>query len=119
MSAATAVYVPAHSHDAAFGAKTSRGVVAAEYLVEIVRYKQATYNAVFPDVPGCVATSTDLNEVRSLIKDGLRFHLELLVKEGKELPEVRTTSSTGGELDAEEEFIEAAYVQFTLQVVPQ
>ncbi len=53
--------------------------MTAEYLVEVVRYK-ATYNAVLPDVPGCVATSTDLNKVRDLIKDGLRLHLELMLK---------------------------------------
>lgn len=102
---ATAVHIPAHSH---------HNMVTAEYLMEVVRYK-TTYNAVLPDVPGCVATSTDLNKVKDLIKEGLRLHLELMLKEGQALPEARTTSSSGDDLDDEEEFVEAAYVQVKLE----
>lgn len=89
--------------------------VTAEYILEIVRYK-ATYNAVLPDVPGCVATSTDLNKCKDLIKDGLRLHLDLLLKAGHELPAVQTASSSGEYLDDEEEFVEAAYVRVQLEL---
>lgn len=49
----TAAYIPAQNDHTVSGANRLGRVVTAE-LVEVVRYK-TTYNAVLPDVPGCVA----------------------------------------------------------------
>lgn len=79
------------------------------YLVVIIRCG-ATYGAHLPDVPGCIATSKDLNTVRSLIRDGLVLHLEGMLDDGDNLPEARTThfSKTPSE---EEEMIEQMWIK--------
>jgi predicted RNase H-like HicB family nuclease len=50
----------------------------------------ATYNAFFPDVPGCFATSADLATVKTRIETCLRTHLNDMLEDGEALPEPKT-----------------------------
>ena len=94
---------------ATYEARSASGLVTlcralkASYLVVILKY-YATYNAFFPDVPGCVATSTNLGEVRKLIAECLQLHLPALLMDGLPLPEPKTREYT--ELEPEDELVE-------------
>jgi predicted RNase H-like HicB family nuclease len=54
----------------------------------IVIEKGATsYGAYVPDLPGCVAVGETLEEVRTLIREAVDFHLEGLREDGEAVPE--------------------------------
>jgi predicted RNase H-like HicB family nuclease len=48
------------------------------------------YSAYVPDLPGCMATGSSLAEVRSLIRDAIKFHIEGLREDGLSVPEAAT-----------------------------
>jgi len=56
------------------------------YLV-IFEKANDNYCAYSPDLPGCVATGSNRNEVERNIKEAISFHIEGLVKDGLPLPE--------------------------------
>ena len=44
------------------------------------------YSADVPDLPGCVAAATTLEETRRLIKEAIEFHIEGLRINGDKVP---------------------------------
>ncbi len=44
------------------------------------------YSAYSPDLPGCVATGADLEEVSEAMREAIAFHLEGMREEGLPLP---------------------------------
>jgi len=48
------------------------------------------YSAYVPDLPGCVATGINLQEINQQIKEAIAFHLEGLREEGLSIPEPTT-----------------------------
>ncbi len=57
-----------------------------------VVYEQTPRNwsAYVPDLPGCIATGATRDEVEVLIRDGIRFHLELMRESGEAIPPATT-----------------------------
>jgi predicted RNase H-like HicB family nuclease len=45
------------------------------------------YSAYVPDLPGCVAAATTLEETRQLIKEAIEFHIEGMRINGEMVPE--------------------------------
>jgi len=45
------------------------------------------YSAYIPDLPGCVAAGSDLEETKKLIKEGMALHISAMEKDGDEIPE--------------------------------
>lgn len=45
-----------------------------------------SYGATVPDLPGCVAVAETLDEVESLIREAIDFHIEGLKKDGLPVP---------------------------------
>jgi predicted RNase H-like HicB family nuclease len=45
------------------------------------------YSAYVPDLPGCVAAATTLEETRKLIKEAIEFHIEGMRINGDMVPE--------------------------------
>lgn len=41
------------------------------------------YSAYLPDIPGCVATGTTLQEVKQKMQQALQFHLEGLIEDAE------------------------------------
>jgi predicted RNase H-like HicB family nuclease len=64
----------------------------------IVEKTTSNYSAYVPDLPGCIATGTSIEEVLSQIQSAISFHLEGLQLEGLPIPEPTTVC----------EYIEAA-----------
>lgn len=52
-----------------------------------------SYGASVPDLPGCVAVAEGLEEVKTLIKEAIEFHIEGLREDGLPIPEPSTTAA--------------------------
>jgi predicted RNase H-like HicB family nuclease len=48
------------------------------------------YSAYVPDLPGCVATGANIQDVNQQIKEAIAFHLDGLREEGLPIPEPTT-----------------------------
>ena len=49
-----------------------------------------SYGAYVPDLPGCVAVGETLDEITTLIREAIEFHLEGLRDAGQPIPEPTT-----------------------------
>lgn len=45
------------------------------------------FSAYVPDLPGCVATGTTVEETEKLIREAIEMHVEGLRADGQEIPE--------------------------------
>ena len=65
-----------------------------------VVYEQTPSNwaAYVPDLPGCVATGATRDEVKGLIREGIRLHLGLMRESGEDIPPATTSV---GSVDAD------------------
>lgn len=55
------------------------------YLV-VVEKGPSSYGAHVPDLPGCIAAGETKEEVLSLIREAIEFHIEGLKQEGLPIP---------------------------------
>ncbi len=55
----------------------------------VVIYEKGTssYGAYVPDLPGCIAVSSTLEEVQTLIQEAIEFHIEGLQEDGDDVPQ--------------------------------
>ncbi len=56
------------------------------YIALIHKDPDSDYGASFPDLPGCVAVATSLDEVLAEAKEALAFHIEGMVQDGEKVP---------------------------------
>jgi predicted RNase H-like HicB family nuclease len=61
------------------------------YLV-IVEKGPSSYGAHVPDLPGCIAAGETKEEVLTLIREAIEFHLEGLMEDGQTIPTPASTS---------------------------
>lgn len=45
------------------------------------------FSAYVPDLPGCVAAASSLDETRQLIREAIEFHIEGMRMNGEKVPE--------------------------------
>jgi predicted RNase H-like HicB family nuclease len=45
------------------------------------------YSAHVPDLPGCIAAASTLEETRQLVKEAIEFHIDALQDNGEAVPE--------------------------------
>ena len=65
-----------------------------QYLAVFEHDKEAdSYGTYVPDLPGCVAVGEDMESVRRLIEEAIRFHLESLRESGVAIPIPSSTAS--------------------------
>ncbi len=64
-----------------------------EYAV-IYEKGPASWGAYLPDLPGLVAAGDTLEEVQTLIKEGLQIHLESMLEDGDPIPEATSLVGT-------------------------
>jgi predicted RNase H-like HicB family nuclease len=62
-----------------------------QYLV-IVEKGPSSYGAHVPDLPGCVAVGETKDEVLTLIREAIEFHLEGMKQDGESIPPPSSTS---------------------------
>ncbi len=61
------------------------------YLV-IVEQGPSSFGAYVPDLPGCVAAAETREEVLTLIREAIEFHLEGLREDGQPIPSASSSS---------------------------
>ena len=61
------------------------------YLV-VVEKGPSSYGAHVPDLPGCIAAGDTKEEVLSLIREAIEFHIEGLKQDGQPIPPPSSTS---------------------------
>ena len=66
-------------------------MMKSKFLV-VIEKGDANYSAYSPDVPGCIATGTSVEETLGNILSALEFHLEGMAKHGDPLPVPQTLS---------------------------
>ena len=67
-----------------------RGYIA---LINKSEKNNADYGVMFPDFPGCVFGGKSVDEALKNAKEGLAFHIEVLVDAEEVLPKPSTSSS--------------------------
>jgi predicted RNase H-like HicB family nuclease len=60
-----------------------------KYLVVVEKAKK-NYAAYVPDLPGCIATGSTIEEVQSNIRSAVAMHVEGLREDGLPVPEPQT-----------------------------
>jgi len=58
----------------------------SKYTV-FIESTETGYSAYVPDLPGCVAAASTLDETRQLIKEAIEFHIEGMRMHGEAVPE--------------------------------
>ena len=71
--------------------KVFRHKIIATHLAVII-LAGATFNVIFPDIPGCGALSTDLQKAKDLACTALSEHLKGMLEDGEPLPEAKTST---------------------------
>ena len=61
-----------------------------QYLV-IIERGPTSFGPCVPDLPGCVAVGESRQEVESLIREAIEFHIEGLRQDGHAVPEPHST----------------------------
>ena len=62
------------------------------YLVVYAKVPGSNFAGHAPDVPGCVSAGDTLEEMRTMMREGLEAHLQLMSEYGETLPEPKATS---------------------------
>lgn len=52
----------------------------------VVEKTANNYSAYVPDLPGCVATGTTIEETESQIREAIEFHIEGMIEDGLPVP---------------------------------
>jgi predicted RNase H-like HicB family nuclease len=52
----------------------------------VIEQAAGNYSAYVPDLPGCVATGTTIEEVEAEIREAIEFHLDGLREDGLPVP---------------------------------
>ena len=53
----------------------------------VIEKADSNYAAYFPDLPGCVATGSTVEETESLLREALELHLEGMREDGLPIPQ--------------------------------
>ena len=57
-----------------------------DYVVVIEKAQDGTLSAYVPDLPGCVSSGSTVDEVRGLIEEAVRMHIDSLRSHGETVP---------------------------------
>ncbi len=60
----------------------------------IIEKANDNYSAYCPDLPGCIATGSTVDETIERMKEAIEFHIEGLKKEGLEIPRPLTRAAS-------------------------
>ena len=58
----------------------------------VVEESDGSFGAYVPDLPGCVAAAESRDEVLTLIREAIEFHIEGMKEEGVSIPEPHSSS---------------------------
>jgi predicted RNase H-like HicB family nuclease len=73
------------------------------YLV-FIRRTRTGYSVDVPDLPGCVATATNVEHARQMIAEAIEMHLEMMQQQGEAIPPPSKETSFSVDDTSDEEF---------------
>ena len=73
------------------------------YLV-FIRRTRTGYSVDVPDLPGCVATATNVEHARQMISEAIEMHLELMQQQSEPIPAPSAATSFSVDESSDEEF---------------
>jgi predicted RNase H-like HicB family nuclease len=79
-------------------------------IVSLVHGSKGAYGISFPDFPGCVSGGKSISEALSRAPQALASHIEAMLDEGLELPDVRELDIIRNDKTYAEDFADAALV---------
>jgi len=53
----------------------------------VIEKAESNFSAFVPDLPGCVATGSTIEEVEEQIREAIEFHIQDMKQEGEEIPQ--------------------------------
>ena len=53
----------------------------------VIEKARSNYSAYVPDLPGCLATGSTIEEVERKIREAIEFHIEGMRQDGESVPE--------------------------------
>lgn len=56
----------------------------------VIEQAESNYSAYVPDLPGCVATGANLQDVEQAIREAIEFHVDGLLEDGLPVPPARS-----------------------------
>ena len=77
-------------HPEANGLATVAADEAGLAYAVVIEWAGANYASYAPDLPGYFATGDSVEEVLDLMREGLPFHIEGLLRDGESVPRPRT-----------------------------
>lgn len=86
------------------------------YLV-FVRRTRTGYSADVPDLPGCVATGSNVERARQMIAQAIEIHLKLMQQQGESAPSPSAALSFAVDDQSAEEFCTWVEVELPAAVV--
>ena len=57
----------------------------------VIEKAESNFSAFVPDLPGCVATGSTIEEVEEQIREAIEFHIEDMKQEGEEIPQPKSS----------------------------
>ena len=72
--------------------------------VVMIRRTRTGYSVDVPDLPGCVATGSNVEHARQMIAEAIEMHLEMMRDRGEAIPAPASKVSFGVDDDSAEEF---------------
>lgn len=52
----------------------------------VIEKAETNFSAYVPDLPGCIATGANTEEVETQIREAIQFHIEGMREDGEEIP---------------------------------
>lgn len=79
-------------------------MAVATYLA-VVEHGEHGFGVFFPDIPGCVSAGASLFEAMKNGEQALAAHIELLAREGEEIPEASSEVAVDDDIDVASYFL--------------
>jgi predicted RNase H-like HicB family nuclease len=64
-----------------------------DYVAVIERTKDGSFSAYVPDLPGCVSSGDTLDEVKQMIEEAVKLHIDSLRSHGEPVPPPSTQTT--------------------------
>ncbi len=79
-------------------------------IVALVHRQDNAFGLSFPDLPGCVSAAASLDDLLQDGKEALDLHIEGMLADGEDLPQLRSLDSLKKDETLAEDFAEAELV---------
>lgn len=87
-------------------------------IVGLIHRDDTAYGISFPDLPGCVSATASLDELLLDGKEALDLHIEGMLQDGEELPELRSLEALRADPQFADDFADAELITLLSVDIP-